>query len=68
MDSAEVARYWWATEGGLKEESRMKRVLGESDGPVGCRGSVGRRLVGWIVLRTRNLEPEDWKSLRADAI
>lgn len=59
---AVVARFRWAVLGGLKEESRMRRVLGEV---VGGEAGWGVRLCGWTVWRRRKVEEEDWKSLRA---
>ena len=53
-------------EGGLKDESSMKRVLGDSAGES-LTGSRGCRSVMSTVFRTRNLEPDDWKSFSADA-
>ena len=56
------ARVWWAMLGGLKEGSRMMRVEG---GVVGGVAGWGVRLFGWTVWRRRNVDFEDWKSLRA---
>lgn len=51
----------WAAEGGLKEESRIMRVEGFSEGEraVGRWGLVG--FDGQRVWRMRNSEGEDWK-------
>jgi hypothetical protein len=59
-------RVEWARVGGLKEESRIRRVAGEGVDEV-CEGGVGVRVEGWTVWRTRKVEEgeEDWKSLRA---
>jgi hypothetical protein len=52
--SADLARARWALDGGLNEESRMNRVLGDGGFEEG------------LMLRTmRNLESDDWKDLRA---
>jgi hypothetical protein len=52
--SADLARARWAFDGGLNEESRMNRVLGDGGFEEG------------LMLRTmRNLESDDWKDLRA---
>ena len=53
---ADLARWICAFEGGLKDESRMKRVCGEGAGWV----------EGFIVRRMRNLEEEDWKDWSAE--
>lgn len=60
---AVVARVRWAVLGGLKEESRMRRVLGGVS--VGGEAGWGVRLWGWTVWRRRKVEDEAWKSLRA---
>lgn len=56
------ARVWWAMLGGLKEESRMRRVWG---GVVGGVAAWGVKLCELTVWRRRKGEEEDWKSLRA---
>jgi hypothetical protein len=56
------ARVWWAMLGGLKEESRMRRVWGWV---VGGAAGWGVRLFGWTDWRRRKVEEEDWKSFRA---
>lgn len=53
-------------DGGLKEESRMKSVFGESLSDDG-EGSCGVGLEGATVFSTRNLEPDDRKLSSADA-
>lgn len=47
-----------ALEGGLKEESRMKRVLGDEG------GLLGKGLMVWT---TRKVDLEDWNDFRADS-
>ena len=63
MARADWARVLWATLGGLKEESRIMRVLGDSDCD-GVLGGWGVREPGCIVWRIRNLEEDFWKLLK----
>lgn len=51
-------------DGGLNEESRMKRVLGDS--ATGAVGSCGCVLEGWTVRNIRNFDSEFWKPFIAD--
>ena len=53
-------------EGGLKEESKMKSVLGDSSLEAWL-GSLGTASDGVTVFSTRNLEPEERKESSADA-
>jgi hypothetical protein len=48
--------------GGLKEESRMRRVWG---GVVGGVAGSGVRFFGWTVWSRRKVEDDDRNSLRA---
>ena len=56
MCRADLARVRWAFDGGLKDESRMKRVLGEGAGVEAA----------FIVFTTRKRDFDAWKVVRAE--
>ena len=64
--NADIAKLLWAIEGGLKDESSMNNVLGDS-----LSNSVGTSSVGsgvCTVFSTLNLESDSWKVFNAEPI